>query len=227
MRKVVDKYGEFRCFMASFGVLLVLFLIIAIGVIIYHSASINSITLTGNRLRFLSSESHRLIMVDRSGNQAIMTGAGRRLSFFEDSFAFDVIIVEYLNKTITRDSSDRERIFYVFSDGSVLMWPDESSYMNEMQQAERDLLWQMRGVYDARSNMPTDLFVLTILFGFVFIPLGLWNIIYSRKAWEIRHMFTVRYGEPTDDAIFMIKLGGAIGVIFPFVMLFFLVWMLL
>lgn len=57
-----------------------------------------------------------------------------------------------------------------------------------------------------------------ILLALLFLLLGIFFVAAPETVWELQHMFTVQNGEPTNFAIWCIRIAGVLYLIFAVVL---------
>jgi len=208
LENAMDKFGAGRVFWCIFAVLAALIIIIAVA----GARTSQRVEFMGNTLRIVSVQRGTgLTMTDQNGETLTMT---LRI----DPSSFTTYTINYLGKTFSyRSLSDHD---YRFSCGHQFIVSFHSARivpvgLTAQQQAEANILRSLRIIH--HNHTPLHSVIGNTLLGLAILAFGVAELLFPEAFWKLRHIFSVRGGEPTDFALFMHRLSGVMIVVIAFV----------
>ena len=240
--KKIDKIGRAKLFWICYGVTIVLLIIVM--VITYRAHTFQSYVFNETSLRVtsVSPGRGRVKMRDRDGNVLTMTRAVINEDDLSRLFGGpNEFVIQYMGSTMTyvirRDADNARYRVFSFSDGSeamAFMPPPVRSpgtelddryiltFKTDLQQEEAALfVWLINHL---NAQLSAGYYAVPVLLGLVIMPVALGLFLYTEAFWRFSMMFTVIGGEPTQDALFIRRVGGVILmiIVFGFPLLFIL-----
>ena len=212
MDNLCAKYGKWKVFWALFLSLSTLLVVMAAISFIIH----RSVTYQGQRFRVSQRDADQVVLVSSAGS--ILTGelSGRDITIHTPNGT----IRHEFGRTGAANTLAGSGWVFTFPDGvsvvtSCTSSPGCQSIRTHLGTDEWRLYQRIRNRYFVFEDESIQ-FILIPFVGVFLIALGLGQIIYPKSFWELKHIFTVRNGRPTDFAIYMHRFGGyvSLGIVF-------------
>ena len=172
--------------------------------------SMTHYTFDGEWLALRRAEDGRVVMADKTGREAVLTGPGSVPVVGRESE------LTYGERVIRRRFDENDFAYvYTFSDGSEASLPVVSvktdgqsagDGLTDFQRAEFSLFERMQLFLESGSPLPRNVWKNALMA--LIAVFGLAMLCFPEAAWRVQTMFIVNGGEPTDWAIFSNQASG-------------------